>query len=446
MAPRLNRRGDCFIPACLATIWGLAYINRKGWGKIVANSGKEEELMPPTPARIVEAAGILAGIIHRTPVDYSRTFSELTGSNVYFKTENLQKTGSFKIRGAYYKISRLTGRQRECGVVTASAGNHAQGVAYAAARAGIGATVVMPVTAPISKVEATREYGAKVVLAGSGYDEAYSRALAVQAETGATFIHGFDDPDVIAGQGTVGLEILEQLPQVDAVVVPVGGGGLLAGTALAVKSRKPDVRVVGVQSAGAPAMYMSCRRGRWQESGPARTLADGIAVCRPGKLTFELINRYVDEVVTVDDEEIARAITMLLERSKLVVEGAGAAGLAALMQGCVSLPGAHVAVVLSGGNIDINTVSILIERGLLRSGRRVYLHALLDDRPGVLRQVLETIASMQSNIISVSHNRVDPQVPLKKARVELLLETRNREHVRSILAALREQGYQVWKN
>lgn len=412
----------------------------------MANHRGERDSVPLTEARIVEAAGVLEGIIHRTPVDYSRTFSELTGCNVYFKTENLQKTGSFKIRGAYYKISRLTSRQRERGVVTASAGNHAQGVAYAAARAGISATVVMPVTAPISKVEATREYGANVVLAGRGYDDAYTRALELQAQTGATFIHGFDDPDIIAGQGTVGLEVLEQLPQLDVLVVPVGGGGLLAGTALAVKSRRPEVRVVGVQSTGAPAMYMSYRRRRWQESGPACTLADGIAVCRPGKLTFELVGRYVDEVVTVDDEEIARAITMLLERSKLVVEGAGAAGLAALMQGRAAQPGGHVAVVLSGGNIDINTVSILIERGLLRSGRRVYLHALLDDRPGALQHLLEIIASMQSNIISVSHNRVDPQVPLKKARVELLLETRSREHVQSILAMLWEKGYEVWKN
>lgn len=402
--------------------------------------------VPLTLAGIEDAAEALRGIIRRTPVDYSRTFSELIGSKVFFKTENLQKTGSFKIRGAYYKIARLTGEQRERGVVTASAGNHAQGVAYAATRAGIGATVVMPVTAPISKVEATREYGATVVLAGRGYDEAFARARELQNKTGATFIHGFDDPDIITGQGTVGLELLEQLPQLEAVVVPVGGGGLLAGTALAVKTRRPEVKVFGVQAAGAPAMYMSCRQHCWQESGPVCTLADGIAVGRPGRLTFELISRYVDEMVTVDDEEIARAITMLLERSKMVVEGAGAAGLAALMQGQLALPGSNVAVVLSGGNIDINTVSILIERGLIRSGRRVYLQALLDDQPGVLQNMLETIASMQSNIISVSHNRVDPQVPLKKARVVLLLETRSKEHVMFIVTELVKKGFEVWKN
>lgn len=412
----------------------------------MANKYGEMYPVPLTLAGIEDAAEALKGVIHRTPVDYSRTFSELIGSKVFFKTENLQKTGSFKIRGAYYKITRLTVEQRERGVVTASAGNHAQGVAYAATRAGIGATIVMPETAPISKVEATREYGANVVLAGRGYDEAFARAQELQSKTGATFIHGFDDPDIITGQGTVGLELLEQLPQLEAVVVPVGGGGLLAGMALAVKARRPEVKVFGVQSVGAPAMYMSCRQHCWQESGPACTLADGIAVCRPGRLTFELISRYVDEMVTVDDEEIARAITMLLERSKMVVEGAGAAGLAALMQGQLSLPGSNVAVVLSGGNIDINTVSILIERGLLRSGRRVYLQALLDDQPGVLQNMLETIASMQSNIISVSHNRVDPQVPLKKARVELLLETRNRKHVRCIVDELGKKGFEVWKN
>ena len=412
----------------------------------MANNRVEGDCAPLPFAKIVEAASVLAGIIHRTPVDYSRTFSQLTGSNVYFKTENLQKTGSFKIRGAYYKISGLSDKQRGLGVVTASAGNHAQGVAYAAARAGIGATVVMPVTAPISKVEATREYGATVVLAGQCYDEAYGRALKLQAQTGAVFIHGFEDREVIAGQGTVGLEVLEQLPRLDAVVVPVGGGGLLAGVALAVKTRRPEVKVFGVQSAGAPAMYMSCRDQRWQESGPVCTLADGIAVCRPGRLNFELIRRHVDEMFTVDDEEIARAITMLLERSKMVVEGAGAAGLAALLQGRLSLPGSHVAVVLSGGNIDINTVSILVQRGLLRSGRRVSMQALLDDRPGALQGLLEIICCMQSNIISVSHNRVDPHVPLKKARVELLLETRNREHVQEIIAALGGKGYEVWKN
>lgn len=399
--------------------------------------------MPLSLSGVMEAAAVLKNVIYHTPVDYSRTFSEIAGSNVYLKAENMQKTGSFKIRGAYYKISRLTGDRREKGVITASAGNHGQGVAHAAKRAGIGATVVMPVTAPIAKVEAVRGYGALALQAGTNYDEAYARALEVQAETGATFIHGFDDPDIIAGQGTVGLEILEQLPEVEAVVVPVGGGGLIAGTALAVKSMRPRVKVIGVQSEGAPAMYLSFKTKRWQETGQARTLADGIAVRRPGKLTFELINRYVDDMVTVDDEEMARAITMLLERSKMVVEGAGAVGLAALAQKRVVLPGKHVVVVLSGGNIDINTVSILIERGLLRSGRRVYLRTLVEDRPGSLQGLLEAIAEKQANIISVNHNRVDPRVPLKKAEVELLLETRNGGHVREIIGLLRNRGYEV---
>jgi len=404
---------------------------------------ERKDVMPLSASRVDDAASVLAGIVHRTAVDYSSTFSELTGSQVYFKTENLQKTGSFKIRGAYYKISRLTEAQRARGVITASAGNHAQGVAYAAARAGIGATVVMPLTAPIAKVEATRGYGAEVVLAGRGYDEAFAEARELQAKTGATFIHGFDDPDIIAGQGTVGLEILEQLPHADAVILPVGGGGLVAGTALAVKSRRPAVKVIGVQSEGAPAMCLSHQARCLQESGSACTLADGIAVRRPGRLTFELVCRYVDDVVTVSDEEIARAITMLLERSKLVVEGAGAAGLAALMQKRVVLPGATVVVVLSGGNIDINTVSILIERGLLQSGRRVYIRAMVDDRPGMLQKLLGAIADMQANIITVAHDRVDPRVPLKKAEVKLLLETRSRSHVRDIINRLREIGWEV---
>lgn len=401
--------------------------------------------MPLSCSRIHNAASVLTGIIHRTSVDYSRTFSDITGSHIYFKTENMQKTGSFKIRGAYYKISRLNKEQRKKGVVTASAGNHAQGVAYAATMAGIKSSVVMPVTAPIAKVEATRKYGAEVLLVGQGYDEAYSYAQELQKETGATFIHGFDDPDIIAGQGTVGLEVLEQIPNTDAIILPVGGGGLIAGISLAVKSQRPEIKVIGVQAEGAPAMSISYRSRCWQESTDACTLADGIAVRRPGKLTYELIYRHVDDVVTVNDEEIARAITMLLERSKMVVEGAGAAGLAALMQGRVAMPGANVVVVLSGGNIDINTVSILIERGLLRSGRRVYLRALVDDQPGALQKLLGVIASMRSNIISVSHNRVDPRVPLKKAELELLLETRNRSHIDDIIKSLQELGWDVSK-
>ncbi|SFG99497.1 threonine dehydratase [Desulfotomaculum arcticum] len=400
--------------------------------------------MSLTIAEIKEAAGVLKGVIYTTPVDYSRTFSGLTGSNVYFKTENVQKTGSFKIRGAYYKISRLAKEQWDKGVITASAGNHGQGVAYAAAKAGINATVVMPANAPIAKVEATRDYGAVTVLAGKGYDDAYARAMELQNQTGAIFVHGFDDPDIIAGQGTVGLEILEQLPETDAIVVPVGGGGLIAGVALAVKSLRPEVKIIGVQSEAAPAMFLSHQSKCWQEMhGQVCTLADGIAVRRPGRLNFDLLCRYVDEMVTVEDEEIARAITMLLERSKMVVEGAGAVGLAALLQQRIVMPGKNVVVVLSGGNIDINAVSILIERGLLRSGRRVYLRAIVDDRPGTLQNLLEAIADLQANIISVSHDRVDPRVPLKKAEVKLLLETRNDLHIMEITNLLKEKGYKI---
>lgn len=393
---------------------------------------------------IEEARERLRGVAHVTPLDYSATFSELTGCRVFFKLENLQKTGSFKIRGAYNKIMSLAPAERARGVVCASAGNHAQGVAYAAARAGIAATVVMPEGAPISKIAATRGYGARVVLEGSGYDEAFARACRIQEETGAVMVHAFDDPLVAAGQGTIALELLEACPDLDAVVVPVGGGGLIAGVAVALKSLCPQVKVVGVQAAGAPAVYFSLRGGgRPTESASSATIADGIAVRRPGSFTMEVIRRYVDDVVLVEEEEIAQAILLLLERSKIVVEGAGAVPLAALLQRRLSLAHRKVALLLSGGNIDVNVLSIIIERGLAKSGRILRLRTVISDRPGSLQRLLTVVAAARANVMAVNHDRIKPRVPLKQAEVELLLETGDDAHVEAVVAALKREGYAV---
>lgn len=401
--------------------------------------------LPLNLVMVEEARDRLAGVIHPKPLYYSATFSRLTGSDLYFKLENLQKTGSFKIRGVYNKIMSLNEKQRQLGVIDASAGNHAQGVAYADTRAVIKSVVVMPEGAPISKVKATRGCGAEVVLAGGSYDEAFDRAREIQEQSGATLIHGFDDPLVAAGQGTIALELLKELPDLDAVLVFVGGGRLIAGIAFAIKSLKPRMRVIGVQAAGAPAVYLSLRGNQVQRLDATATVADGISVRRPGEFTMEVIRRYVDDVVLVDDEEIARAILMLLERSKIVVEGAGAVGLAALLHGKLSLAGARVALVLSGGNIDVNILSIIIERGLVKSGRRLRLRTVVTDQPGSLRRLLALLASARVNVISIHHNRIKPQVPLKQAEVELFLETRDLEHVEAVLFTLSGEGYQVEK-
>jgi len=390
---------------------------------------------------VKEAAKRLKGIAHYTPLDYSDTFSCMTGSKVYLKLENMQKTGSFKIRGAYNAIACLDGSEKERGVIAASAGNHAQGVAQAAALSGIKATIVMPESAPMAKVTATSGYGAEVVLAGRDYDEAYQHALRLQRKSGAAYIHGFDDSKIMAGQATISLELLEQLPDVDVVVVPVGGGGLIAGMAYTLKQLKPQVRVVGVQAVGAPAMLESKRAGELRTISSACTIADGIAVGKPGKNTFEMICHYVDDIVTVDDEEIARALLLLLERSKLVVEGAGAAGLAALLHHKVAYPVQKVAVILSGGNIDSNMMSVIIERGLIKDGRRLRISCLLPDTPGSLQRLLAEVSRYNSNVISITHDRTDPGVPLKKAQVDLILETRDQKHTEKIKKILEERGY-----
>lgn len=388
-----------------------------------------------------QAADCLKGVIHYSPLDYSQTFSQLSGSNVYLKLENLQKTGSFKIRGAYNAIANLTKDEKKMGVITASAGNHGQGVAYASSMLGIKSTVVVPEGAPISKVSAIKDYGANVVLYGEGYDEAYQQAIALRKKSGATYIHGFDDYRVMAGQGTVALEIIEQLPGLDILIVPVGGGGLISGVASVIKELKPEVFIVGVQAKNAPSMFESIKAGKIVEISSACTIADGIAVKRPGNYTFDIIYNMVDEIVTVDDEDICRAILLLLERSKLVVEGAGAVGLAALIQCKVNFPGKNVAVIISGGNIDINTISVIIERGLIKEGRRMILNCILPDIPGSLDKLLAVLARCKGNIISIAHDRVHLGVPLKKAQVMVVLETRNNNHISEIENVLKKEGY-----
>ena len=396
-----------------------------------------------TIAAIQQAKLNINSIVSRTPLDFSNTFSNILGVSVYLKQENFQKTGSFKIRGAYNKILNLSQEEKDSGVIAASAGNHAQGVAFGAQSAGIKATIIMPEGAPITKAMATRGYGAEVILHGQSYDDAYEKAIEIQKETKATYIHAFDDPYIISGQGTVGLEILEDLPDVDAVIAPVGGGGLISGIAVALKSLRPQVKIFGVQAEGAPSMYKAREFGQINTLESVSTIADGIAVKRPGKLTFDLVQKYVDDIATVNDEEVAKAILMLLERTKSVVEGAGAVSLAALMTEKFSLKGKKVAVVLSGGNIDVNMVSMIIERGLAKAGRHFRFKTIIIDKPGALQLLLSVIAKTKANVISISHDRITPSIPLAQAEVQVALETKNSDHIRDIVGTLEEEGYSL---
>lgn len=393
-------------------------------------------------ADIQAAQAAMAGVVHDTPLDRSQTFSKMTGCDAYLKLENLQKTGSFKIRGAYNKIRSLTADEKARGVIAASAGNHAQGVASAASATGTRATIVMPEIAPLAKIIATRGYGAEVVLSGTVYDEAFERALELQKTGGQTFINAFNDNAVIAGQGTIGLEILRALEDVTSIVVPVGGGGLIAGVALAVKEMAPHIKIYGVQAQGAPAMYMSKRAHTIKTVPDAVTMADGIAVKVPGDLTFAIIDKYVDDIVVIDDEAIASTILMLLERAKLMVEGAGAVSLAALLHGKIPAKGKVVSVI-SGGNIDVNMISRIIERGLVKAGRRVKISTMVVDRPGALHRLLTMIAALKANVIHVYHDRVERNVPIGQSIVEVGLETRDTLHTEEILATLRKEGYNV---
>ena len=396
-----------------------------------------------TIAGIWEAHKLLKPRIHHTPLTPSRTLRDLTGADIYLKAENMQRSGSFKVRGASYKLSRLTEQEYRRGVIAASAGNHAQGVAIAAAYYNIPCTIVMPETAPLAKVTATQGYGAEVVLHGFTYDDAYQHCLDLQAETGATFIHAFDDPDVVAGQGTLGLEMLSDLPDADAIVVPIGGGGLIAGIAIAARALRPDITIIGVQAAGAASCRASLDTGELQTLPAITTIADGIAVKRPGTLTFSIIQRLVDDVVLVNDEAIISAVLLLMERNKMLVEGAGAAGVAAMLSGTIKLQGKKVLVPLTGGNIDINLVSRFIEHGLAAAGRYFVIHTRLTDRPGELMRLLEIIAEMRINVIDVRHQRISSRLPIMQREETLTLETRDRAQCEQLLQRLRTAGYIV---
>ena len=385
--------------------------------------------------RVLREAALETAVIHAgIPND----------AEIYLKTENLQRTGSFKLRGAYYKISQLSPEEKARGVIACSAGNHAQGVALAAQKNKIPAIICLPEGAPISKVEATRSYGAEICLVPGVYDDAYNRALQLQEEHGYTFIHPFDDEDVIAGQGTIGLEILKQLPDVDAIVVPIGGGGLIAGVAFAVKNINPRVKIYGVQAAGAPSMANSLRDGAIETLPSDSTIADGIAVKQPGRLTFELCREYVDDVITVTDDEIAAAILTLIEKQKMIAEGAGATPLAAVMAGKLPhLKGKKVCCLISGGNIDVTILSRVIQRGLLMTGRMCTLNIELLDKPGQLVAVSTIIAGCGANVVGVHHEHAHAGSDVIGCSLRIDMETKDFAHIAAIRKALEDAGFKI---
>ena len=391
--------------------------------------------------KIYHAAFVLKKVARKTDLIRATKLSDQC--ELYLKTENLQETGSFKLRGAYYKISQLTEEEKSRGILACSAGNHAQGVAMAATQSGIRALICMPDGAPISKVEATKQLGAEVRLVKGAYDDAYAAAMALQEETGATFIHPFDDDQVIAGQGTIGLEILDELENPDAVVVPIGGGGLISGVAYAIKHLNPKVKVYGVQAAGAAGMAESQRASEPITLDRADTFADGIAVKHPGDLTYQLVHDYVDEIVTVTEDEIATAILSLLEKQKVIAEGAGAVSVAAVLFNKLPLQGKKVVCIVSGGNIDVNILSRVITRGLVTSGRNVSLTIALADKPGQLQEVSDIVAQCGGNVVSVHHDRADANMAITSCFLKLGLETRDQAQIDQIKQALTQAGFHL---
>lgn len=391
--------------------------------------------------KIHHAADVLRGVVRRT--DLIRSTKINPSCELYLKPENLQITGSFKVRGAGYKISQLSPEEKERGVIACSAGNHAQGVALAAQKYGIRSVICLPEGAPISKVEATKSYGAQVVMVKGVYDDAYNRALELRDECGYTFVHPFDDEDVIAGQATIGLEIFDDISDVDAVVVPVGGGGLISGVAYALKQLKPDVKVYGVEAVGAPSMYESLKNGKKTRLNRVSTIADGIAVKEPGDNTFALVSKYVDDIVTVSEGEISSAILALIEQHKLIAEGAGAVAVAAVMFDKIPVKGKKVVALVSGGNIDVTILSKVIKRGLLMSGRSHTFNLELLDKPGQLVGVLEVISRLGANVISVNHERTSEAIDINECYLRIVLETRNHEHVNEIAKALVDAGFKL---
>lgn len=392
--------------------------------------------------RVYKASTVLKEVIRETDMISAPKLNK--SCNVYLKTENLQVTGSFKIRGSYFKISQLTDEEKKKGVIACSAGNHAQGVALAATKNGIKSTICLPDGAPISKVEATKRYGAEVCLVKGVYDDAYKKAIELKNEKGLTFIHPFDDPDVIAGQGTIGLEILTQLPSADVVVVPIGGGGLISGIAYTIKKLKPSCKIYGVQAAGAPSMEQSIADGEIETLNEVNTIADGIAVKTPGNLTYDLCQKYVDGIVTVTDDEIALAILTLLEQQKLIAEGAGAVPVAAVMNGKIpDIEGKNVVCVVSGGNIDVTILSRVIERGLKMGGRTADIVIALSDKPGQLSGVSQIIADQGANVVSVNYDSTDLDMNITDCYLKIGVETRNFEHIVSVKKALTDAGFKV---
>ena len=391
--------------------------------------------------KVYHAAYVLKPVIRKTDLITARQINP--ESEIYLKTENLQVTGSFKVRGAYYKISQLSDEEKAHGVIACSAGNHAQGVALAAAHSGIPSLICIPDGAPISKVEATKSYGAQVELVKGVYDDAYNRAVELQKERNLTFIHPFNDPDVIAGQGTIGLELLKQLPDMDAVIVPVGGGGVISGVAFAIKSLNPKCKVYGVQAAGAASMKASLEQNGPHSLTGVSTFADGIAVKCPGDLTYELCSKYVDDVVTVSDDETATAILALIEQQKLITEGAGAVAVAAAMFNKVDVKGKKVACILSGGNIDVTILSKVINRGLMKAGRSTELIIEMIDKPGQLKEVSALIADLGANVVSVHHDRGGEDTDINGCYLRIAMETRNWAHVEQIEKAISDAGYHI---
>ena len=390
---------------------------------------------------IYRASNVLRDVVRKTDIVYAPKLRP--GADLYLKTENLQITGSFKIRGSYYKMSKLSLEEKSRGVVACSAGNHAQGVAFAAQKNGIKSVICLPDGAPISKIEATKSYGADVCLVEGVYDDAYKKALELRDTEGYTFIHPFDDEDVIAGQGTIALEIEDQLPDLDAVIVPIGGGGLISGIAYAMKAINPNVKVYGVQAAGAPSMLNSVRDNMIEELPSVSTIADGIAVKKPGSITYDICQKYVDGIVTVNDDEISAAILALMEQHKLVTEGAGAVAVAAAMFGKIDLQGKKAVCLLSGGNIDVTILSRVITRGLLMSGRTCQLLVELMDKPGQLKHVSRIIADLGGNVISVHHERANEGSDVNGCYLRLTLETKNFGHIEEIKKALIDFGFKI---
>ena len=394
--------------------------------------------MSVTHNDIVSAQKAQSDVIRKTSLIFSETFSKITGSTVYLKNEFEQKTGSFKLRGAYYKIKTLTENERKNGVVAASAGNHAQGVAFASALEKINCTIVMPKNASPAKVAATRGYGATVILEGRNYDEAWVKAQEIANVSNAQIIHAFDDPQIIAAQGVIGLEIMEQLPDVDEIYVPIGGGGLAAGVLIAIKDKNPNVKIIGVESKSFPSMKKSLESGKLETIDGGFTVADGISVRTPGKQTFEIIKDKIDEIVLVDDDEIIKTMFLLMERSKSVVEPAGVAGLAYLISKKPS-PGKKVVPILCGGNVDMYLLGQIVSKGLGTMGRMMKVFILLKDKPGALKEVVDELASLSANIVEVVHDRLSSNVPAGTTGVTLSLETENQEHAEKLIEHLKNK-------